>query len=84
MSNLASQRRRDKHPEGLDADTDFLDDSPETIEHHSSLFERIDSKTIRRAALRTSGGQGPLGLDCISWAKVLTFDKLREITCNGR
>ena len=49
-----------------------MDDWPNTLPYHPSIFDRIDAHAIRRATLKTSGGHGPSGVDPLEWRQYLT------------
>ncbi len=51
---------KSKHPSGQPVDPTTLVDNPPAI--HPIIFDSIDGKTIRSAALRTKGADGLQGL----------------------
>ena len=56
----------------------IVDDWPNTLPYHPSIFDRIDSHAIRRATLETSGGHGPSGVDALEWDRYLTAFRSRS------
>ena len=64
----------DKHPPYRPASPDAIlnDEIPEL---HNVVFDSLDSKRIKSAALRTSGAAGPSGLDALAWRRLCTSHK---------
>ena len=57
---------KSKHPSSQPYDPALIvDDWPNTLPYHSSIFDRIDAHAIRRATFKTSGGHGPYGVDAL-------------------
>ena len=60
----------------------IVDDWPNTLPYHTSIFDRIDAHAIRRATLKASGGHGPSGVDALEWRRYLTaFGSRSESPC---
>ena len=76
---------KEKHPLGEQAhDEAFLDrlDGPERP--HPVLFEKITGASIRSAALRTSGGAGPSGVDAAGWRRMcVSFHGASKALCDA-
>ena len=59
-----------------------MDDWPNTLPYHPSIFDRIDAHAIRGATLKASGGHGQSGVDDLDWRRYLTaFGSLSESLC---
>lgn len=73
----------EKHPPAQPAHHDALiNDDPPDI--HPVLFESLDARMIRSAALHTSGAAGPSGLDALSWRRLCTSFKSASLElCQG-
>ena len=57
---------KSKHPLSQPYDPALIvDDCPNTLPYHPSIFDRIDAHAIRRAILETSGSHGPSGVDAL-------------------
>ena len=50
----------------------IVDNWPNTLPYHPSIFDRIDAHAIRKATLKTSGGHGPPGVVALEWLRYLT------------
>ena len=61
----------DKHPPSAPFYPECLADSdPQPI--HPVIFDALDARCIRSAALRTDGGAGPSGVDALGWRRLCT------------
>ena len=74
---------KSKHPSSQPYDPALIvDDWPNTLPYHPSIFDRIVAHVIRRATLKTSGGHGPPGVDALEWRRYLTaFGGRSESLC---
>ena len=74
---------KSKHPSSQPYDPALIvDDWPNTLSYHPSIFDRIDAHAIRRATLKTNGGHGPSGVDALEWRWYLTaFISRSESLC---
>ena len=74
---------KSKHPSSQPYDPALIvDDWPNTLPHHPSIFNRIDAHAIRRATFKTSGGHGTSGVDALEWRRYLTaFGSRSECLC---
>ena len=77
------QIHKSKHPSPQLYDPALIvDDWPNTLPYHPSIFNRIDAHAIRRATLKTSGGHGTSGVDALEWRRYLTaFGSRSESLC---
>lgn len=63
-----------KHPTGQPAYADcILSEDPQAA--HPIVFDSIDAKAIRSAALQTNGSAGPSGIDAHGWRRLCTSFK---------
>ena len=72
-----------KHPQGQPTYVECI--TPTTPQDvHPVIFESIDANAIRSAALRTTGSEGPSGLDAHEWRRLCTAFKDASIDlCNS-
>ena len=63
---------KEKHPSPGTLEEDFITEEVDTLPYHDSIFDEINSATIRKAAMRTHGSHGASGLDADEWRKILT------------
>ena len=56
---------KEKHPSPGTLEEDFITDDVDTLPYHDSIFDKINTATIRKAAMRThgTGSHGPSSLD---------------------
>ena len=72
-----------KHPQGQPVDPASLVSPCTKQVNHAVIFECIDGKFIRSAALNTHGSAGPSGLDAYSWRRLCTsFGPASDDLCN--
>ena len=72
-----------KHPTGQRANAHYILPSTPS-ETHPIIFESIDAKAIRSAALNTTGSAGPSGLDAHDWRRLCTsFKGASTNLCNS-
>ena len=74
-----------KHPIGADPQDDALvDEAASPPDTHPVVFDSIQGKTIRAAALRTEGAAGPSGIDAHGWRRLCTsFGSASTDLCNS-
>ena len=65
---------REKHPDPSPANPEFIEDAPLPGSQlgHAVLFESVDGVAIVKAAMATSGGAGPSGVDANAWRHLLS------------
>ena len=64
---------KDKHPPAQPANpTTLLPTSACTVEFHPVLFEQVNGKMIRSAALQINGSAGLSGVDAVGWRRMCT------------
>ncbi len=73
----------EKHPPASPAHADFIvDTDPQTVHH--AIFNDLDARCIRSAALHTEGAAGPSGVDARSWRKLCSsFGSASEELCKA-
>ena len=72
----------EKHPLGKPASTNsLLQGSPMPV--NPILFENLNAKTIRKAALKTNGAAGLSGLDAYSWRRLCSSFKSSNALCSA-
>ena len=71
----------EKHPEAQHAKLGSILFGP-VDEVHDSLYQQIDSKMIREAALRTKGSGGPSGVDANGFKRILTCKSFKKSSAN--
>ena len=82
-SETVLQNLKSEHPSSQPYDPALIvDDWPNTLPYHPSIFDRIDAHAIRRATLKTNSGHGPSGVDALEWRRYLTaFGSRSESLC---
>ena len=66
LNEQTLQLLKQKHPEATTSTEEILlPDEPEIM--HPIKHEKIDAELIRKAAIKTKGGAGPLGMDGDGW-----------------
>ena len=74
-NKTVNQILREKHPEPADMKVNYLVENPfeQTLPFHPSIFDQLNARTIRNAAMKTQGSHGPSGLDANEWRRFLTL-----------
>ena len=76
---------KSKHPSPQPATPEaVLPNSSETPQLLPVVFDQIDAKSIRSAALRTKGAAGPSGIDAHCWRRLCTsFKSVSNDLCHS-
>ena len=79
LNKKTLEQLKQKHPQRHDGDPEImLPDKPGEI--HPIKFGSIDAENVRKAALKTSGGAGPSGLEADGWKRIFTSNQFRDST----
>ena len=76
---------KSKHPSPQPATPEaVLPNSSKTPQLHPVVFDQIDAKSIRSAALRTEGAAGPSGIDEHCWRRLcMSFKSASNDLCHS-
>ena len=64
---------QEKHPKPMTSKDSYVtNENDHTLEHHHSIFDKINASTVRKTAMVTQGSHGPSGVDANDWRRWLS------------
>ena len=59
---------QEKHPKPMTSKDSYVtNENDHTLEHHDSIFDKINASTVRETTMVTQGSHGPSGVDDKDW-----------------
>ena len=76
---------QEKHPKPMTSKDSYVTNKNDhTLEHHHSIFDKINASTVRKTAMVTQGSHGPSGVDANDWRRWLShFDQASTNICKA-
>ena len=77
MTDDVMNQLKEKHPSAQDAHLGSLIFGP-VLDIPDVVYQKIDGKMVREAALRTKGSGGPCGVDTIGFRRILSSKSFKK------